>query len=241
MVWVVRQNAKIDWRAVFFKVGVPVTCFVAAGLAYYDGKSLGAIGLVFIGWLYFLYFVGRQYGEHNAMRLHCAASAILLIGMGLYFLPFQNLDIAGSYLITGCIMGLVSAIAGIHVHIKRLEAPRRSGNRAADFPGIYCIRCRANGKEYIGQTSQPINNRWQEHRHNLQANRHHNRWLQADWNTYRSEVFEFRVLEVVTDPVWLLDRERHWQDVDYDPANRYNPPNIAAYPRKTFRRKRPSV
>ncbi len=99
--------------------------------------------------------------------------------------------------------------------------------RAHESSGIYRITCRPNKKHYIGQTSQAFFDRWDEHRKKFRSQRHHNRWMQADWDRYGVGAFTFEVLEIVTDPRWLLDRERWWQDKDYNAALRYNPPNIA--------------
>lgn len=78
-------------------------------------------------------------------------------------------------------------------------------------PGVYCISNKRNGKAYIGSTTRRICDRWCEHRKHLTAGVHHNKGLQADWDRYGANAFRFYVLEVVADPVAVLERELHWQ------------------------------
>lgn len=61
--------------------------------------------------------------------------------------------------------------------------------------GIYCIENIINHKKYIGQ-SIDIYRRWNDHKNELNGNRHHNIYLQRAWNKYGSENFSFCVLEV---------------------------------------------
>ena len=60
--------------------------------------------------------------------------------------------------------------------------------------GIYSIFNTFNGKKYIG-SSKDIYNRLHEHLHNLRAGNSHNKHLQAAWNRYGEENFQFNVLE----------------------------------------------
>lgn len=218
----------------FFCVAFPVFCFAAAGVAWLDG-SLWWIGLFFGGWIYILGFIERRFGLGQALQAHILGSiALLLINTFQYINPRTLLEIGASAahgaairLLFFVALGGIAFGGRLSERLKRLEAPLSSDRSLAlDYPGVYCITCQANGKQYIGQTERPIRERWKDHRQDLYARRHHNRWLQADWEIYRPEQFTIDVLEVVTDPVWLLDRERYWQNRGYDPARRYNPPNI---------------
>jgi group I intron endonuclease len=59
--------------------------------------------------------------------------------------------------------------------------------------GIYKIVNTANGKQYVG-SAVDLDNRKCVHWHNLQQNVHHNPHLQAAWNKYGAEAFEFRIV-----------------------------------------------
>lgn len=60
--------------------------------------------------------------------------------------------------------------------------------------GIYCIKNKENGKVYIGQTVD-IRKRWVQHQCDLEAGRHDNKYLQADWKKYGKQAFEMFVIE----------------------------------------------
>jgi hypothetical protein len=91
-------------------------------------------------------------------------------------------------------------------------------------PGVYSITNRVTGCVYIGATTLAITARWQRHRDQLTAARHHNSRLQADWDKYGPHVFRFAVIEVVEDTDRVFDRERYWQERGYTTEGRYNPP-----------------
>mgnify|MGYP001336611734 FL=1 len=63
--------------------------------------------------------------------------------------------------------------------------------------GIYQIRNIANEKKYIGE-SEDIARRWMEHIKELVNNKHCNFKLQADFNKYGINSFNFDVLEIIT-------------------------------------------
>ena len=60
--------------------------------------------------------------------------------------------------------------------------------------GIYMIRCKPNGKVYVGQSTN-IEKRWKNHKWNLNGNYHHCKELQKDWNIYGEDNFEFKVVQ----------------------------------------------
>jgi group I intron endonuclease len=74
---------------------------------------------------------------------------------------------------------------------------------------IYKIVNLVNDKFYVGST---INKkvRFREHRKQLRGNRHHCKHLQAAWNKYGEEKFDFRVVEEVPDGQSLKDTEEQW-------------------------------
>jgi group I intron endonuclease len=76
-------------------------------------------------------------------------------------------------------------------------------------PGIYAIRNRRNGKLYVGSASN-ISKRWSRHRKDLREGSHRNKHLQAAFNYYGEEAFEFVALEFTND---LTRREQYWIDI----------------------------
>ena len=60
--------------------------------------------------------------------------------------------------------------------------------------GIYCIENSANGKKYIGQSTN-IYGRWKSHKSELKHNRHYNIHLQNAWNKYSESSFIFSILK----------------------------------------------
>lgn len=85
--------------------------------------------------------------------------------------------------------------------------------------GVYKITCLENGKFYIG-SSKNIKRRWNNHRWNLRNGKHHNYFLQSDWNLYGEDVFVFEVLELcnVEDQFKL---EQKYLD-EYKPYSKFN-------------------
>ena len=77
--------------------------------------------------------------------------------------------------------------------------------------GIYSIVHIESGRPYVG-SALDIYKRWSEHKSELTYNYHDNQRLQNFWNKYGEEAFEFKILELVSDPVFLLSREQYWMD-----------------------------
>lgn len=78
---------------------------------------------------------------------------------------------------------------------------------------------------YIGSTSD-LNVRWDHHRIQLRANRHHNKHLQAAWNKYTKDAFKFEIIEECTIND-LIEREQYWIDILNVVTNGYNKRKIA--------------
>ena len=85
--------------------------------------------------------------------------------------------------------------------------------------GIYCIRCNANGKVYVGSAVN-MARRWQIHRNSLNRGDHHSQHLNRAWVKYGPAMFEWSVLELVPldgltkaeAKLILLAREQHHID-----------------------------
>lgn len=60
--------------------------------------------------------------------------------------------------------------------------------------GVYMIHCKVTGKSYIG-SSVHIESRWRGHVHSLNKNLNEAPKLQAAWNKYGKESFEFSIIE----------------------------------------------
>lgn len=76
--------------------------------------------------------------------------------------------------------------------------------------GIYKIKNQVNGKIYIGQSIN-IEQRWYNHRNELNGDRHCNGHLQAAWNKYGEENFIFEIIEecILKD---IDNKEKYWID-----------------------------
>jgi len=75
--------------------------------------------------------------------------------------------------------------------------------------GVYCILCVATGKRYIGSAATCILNRWRQHRGNLKAEKHPNRYLMAAWRKHGETAFVFSVIELC-ESAECVDREQHY-------------------------------
>jgi group I intron endonuclease len=74
--------------------------------------------------------------------------------------------------------------------------------------GVYQIRCKTNGKIYVGSAVN-LRARWDLHRRSLIMKQHFNPHLQSAWNLYGAENFEFSVLQYVEE-MQLLTIEQTW-------------------------------
>jgi GIY-YIG catalytic domain-containing protein len=88
-------------------------------------------------------------------------------------------------------------------------SPRKSGE-SATLSGVYQIRCKQNGKIYVGSAVN-LRWRWHSHRRDLGNGVHVNPHLQSAWNLYGETSFEFSVLEYVEEHR-LLRTEQLWID-----------------------------
>jgi len=85
-------------------------------------------------------------------------------------------------------------------------SPRKSAPTTTS--GVYQIRCKQNGKIYIGSAVN-LQWRWHSHRRDLANGVHVNPHLQSAWNLYGETSFEFSVLEYVEEHR-LLMTEQLW-------------------------------
>ena len=88
---------------------------------------------------------------------------------------------------------------------------------------IYLLRNKANGKVYVGRTSK-FNFRKKLHINNLRANRHTNKMLQDDFNSYGEENFEFEIVEESEKGFGRSHIEHNWMKKlkTYDSSFGYN-------------------
>lgn len=90
--------------------------------------------------------------------------------------------------------------------------------------GIYEIVNLTTNKTYVGH-SQRMSNRWYQHQHLLEKNKHNNCHLQHAWNKYGKDDFIFRKIEFVESiKEKLIEREVHWCKVKdcHNPNKGYN-------------------
>lgn len=84
--------------------------------------------------------------------------------------------------------------------------------------GIYTTTHVDSQRVYVG-SAVDVRRRWSEHRRQLSGGTHPNRYLQAAWSKYGEAAFAFAVVEPVTDPECLIEREQAWLDAT-DSASR---------------------
>ncbi len=82
--------------------------------------------------------------------------------------------------------------------------------------GVYMIRNTVTGQRYIGSTRQRFAVREKAHWSALANQNHRNAHLQAAWDKYGAEAFEFIPVELVADVEQVALREQWWLDVCWD-------------------------
>lgn len=90
------------------------------------------------------------------------------------------------------------------------------------YSGIYRILNIVNNKQYIGSAVH-IRKRWKTHIHDLLLNKHHNIFLQKEWNQYGKEVFQFKMICLCKKEELLL-KEQEMMDLhqSYNRVYGYN-------------------
>lgn len=81
--------------------------------------------------------------------------------------------------------------------------------------GVYVIINTRTQRLYLGSSYQ-VGRRWASHVYALRMGKHTARALQADWNTYGHEAFQFRMIERVSRTTDLSQREQAYQWVYRD-------------------------
>ncbi len=77
--------------------------------------------------------------------------------------------------------------------------------------GVYCIRNLVNKKVYVGSSAKSLRRRRNTHFSKLDQNVHANKHLQASWNEYGKNSFEFIILEYCF-PESCIKNEQFWID-----------------------------
>lgn len=77
--------------------------------------------------------------------------------------------------------------------------------------GIYIIYNSVNEHIYLG-SSKNIKHRWNQHRHSLNKNKHHSKYLQRSWDKYKENSFIFSIIEICTEDK-LQQIEQEYLDV----------------------------
>jgi len=86
---------------------------------------------------------------------------------------------------------------------------------------IYVIENKANGKRYIGSTTN-LRQRWRRHRTDLRGGYHGNPHLQNAWLRYGEEAFAFVILEENIPDSRLIEQEQYWMDEYKQDGEVYN-------------------
>jgi group I intron endonuclease len=95
--------------------------------------------------------------------------------------------------------------------------------------GIYVIRHIETGRVYIGSARGTFRTRWYNHRYRLRHNKHHCKFLQAAWNKYGEQAFEFEIIEVANDGI--LELEQKYLDAAFNsPDKCFNGSRTSTHP-----------
>lgn len=78
-----------------------------------------------------------------------------------------------------------------------------------EIRGVYSILHAESGRRYVG-SSVNVRRRWTQHLRPLRKGRHPNVYLQAAWSRYGESAFSFEILEEVSAPAPLAEREKVW-------------------------------
>ena len=78
-----------------------------------------------------------------------------------------------------------------------------------DIGCVYQIKCLINNKLYFGQTIDIKRRKW-EHLYFLKHNKHKNNYLQADFNVYGVDKFQFKILEEGLDKKHRIEMETYY-------------------------------
>lgn len=108
------------------------------------------------------------------------------------------------------------------------KTPKYYGN--ANKAGIYRIVNLINDKVYVGRASR-FKGRWSTHLCTLSKNKHHNGYLQNEFNKYGEDAFQFEVIEIVekTSTEILAEAEQRHIDQAYGRKFCYNLDKIASH------------
>lgn len=97
---------------------------------------------------------------------------------------------------------------------------RTQEHKASENSGIYCITNLINNKRYIGQTYN-LSYRWRRHLCDLRHNNHSNNHLQASFNKYGEQSFDYSILEKCS-LIDLDEKEKYWIKIYNSLENGYN-------------------
>ncbi len=98
--------------------------------------------------------------------------------------------------------------------------------------GVYTITCTVNGRVYVG-SSIDVARRFRHHIRALQEDKHDNRYLNHSWKKYGEAAFLLDVIEIVSNPKLLIEREQWWID-RLNSANRSKGFNISPHAGNTL-------
>lgn len=90
-----------------------------------------------------------------------------------------------------------------------------------DRSGIYRISNTISGRFYIG-SAKTFRERWANHKCSLAKGHHENTHLQRAWSKYGPDAFKFYILELVDDPLHLIEAEQRHIDAHWSTGMLYN-------------------